>query len=96
MSNSFIPLAPSAGASQTHSGNKPAFQSLAPNSGSAAAKEKQISSAVVSAPLTEAAQNPASLRNCVPTVSTTRDGDRISHIKIQCSCGEVIELDCKY
>lgn len=31
-----------------------------------------------------------------PVVSLEREGDRIRLIRIQCSCGQVIELDCVY
>jgi len=33
---------------------------------------------------------------CEPRVTLQRDGDRISAIRIQCSCGQVIELACAY
>lgn len=29
-------------------------------------------------------------------VSLVRDGDRITSIRVQCACGEVIELQCQY
>ncbi len=29
-------------------------------------------------------------------VELKRDGDRITQIRIQCRCGETIELDCEY
>lgn len=31
-----------------------------------------------------------------PTVSLQKDGDRVTHIRIECGCGEVIELECSY
>ena len=31
-----------------------------------------------------------------PRVTLQRDGDRVSSIRIQCSCGQVIELACVY
>jgi len=31
-----------------------------------------------------------------PTVSLQKEGDRVTHIRIQCGCGEVIELACDY
>ena len=31
-----------------------------------------------------------------PKVSLQRDGDRVTQIRIQCVCGQVIELDCLY
>ena len=29
-------------------------------------------------------------------IEIKRDGERISQIRIQCRCGELIELDCEY
>jgi hypothetical protein len=31
-----------------------------------------------------------------PQVTLEREGDRITRIKIQCVCGQVLELDCAY
>ena len=31
-----------------------------------------------------------------PIVSLQRDGDRITVIRVECSCGQVIELNCSY
>lgn len=36
--------------------------------------------------------NPA----CEPKVTLQREGDRVTGIHIQCTCGQVIELDCQY
>ena len=33
---------------------------------------------------------------CEPRVTLQRDGERVSSIRIQCSCGQVIELACVY
>jgi len=35
-------------------------------------------------------------KTCEPQLSLQRDGDRITHIRIQCSCGQVMELACAY
>ncbi len=46
-----------------------------------------------------AALNPSVAPACsggTPQVSLERQGDRISRIIVTCSCGEVIELDCRY
>jgi hypothetical protein len=46
---------------------------------------------------TAAAENgTAHAKNCEPRLSVQRDGDRITHIRIQCSCGQVMELACVY
>ncbi|MGD0060206.1 MAG: hypothetical protein ABSD58_12390 [Verrucomicrobiia bacterium] len=31
-----------------------------------------------------------------PAITLQRDGDRVSHIIVRCSCGQVIELACQY
>ncbi len=31
-----------------------------------------------------------------PEVTLKREGDRVTHISVRCSCGEVIELACAY
>ncbi len=31
-----------------------------------------------------------------PVVSLRRDGETVTHIRIQCSCGQVIELECVF
>jgi len=33
---------------------------------------------------------------CEPKVTLQREGDRITGIHIQCSCGQVMELACQY
>jgi hypothetical protein len=33
---------------------------------------------------------------CEPKLTLERDGDRILLIRIQCGCGEVIEVGCAY
>ena len=31
-----------------------------------------------------------------PQISLVRDGERITSVRVQCACGEVIELQCVY
>jgi hypothetical protein len=31
-----------------------------------------------------------------PVVTLKRNGDQVTHIHIQCACGEVVELECAY
>ena len=35
-------------------------------------------------------------KNCEPRVMLQRDGERITNIRIQCSCGQVMDLACDY
>lgn len=37
-----------------------------------------------------------SMGQCEPCVTLKRDGDRVSAIRIQCSCGQIVELACVY
>ena len=39
---------------------------------------------------------PAPAANAKPQVTLQRDGERVSAIRIQCGCGQVIELACVY
>ena len=31
-----------------------------------------------------------------PRVTVQRDGDRVTHLRIQCTCGQIMELACVY
>jgi hypothetical protein len=35
-------------------------------------------------------------KNCEPRVSLQCDGDRITNIRVQCSCGQIVDLACVY
>jgi hypothetical protein len=35
-------------------------------------------------------------KNCEPHLSVQRDGERITNIRVQCNCGQVMELACVY
>lgn len=38
--------------------------------------------------------SPAGSGGKEPQVTVERDGDRITRIRVQCSCGEIVELNC--
>jgi hypothetical protein len=40
--------------------------------------------------------SPTASPACEPRISVQRDGDRVSSIHIECTCGRVIELACVY
>ena len=45
------------------------------------------------------ADEPASAERkkfCEPRVSVQRDGDRVTNIRIQCTCGQVMDIACVY
>jgi len=35
-------------------------------------------------------------KNCEPQISVQREGERITNIRIQCNCGQTIDLACLY
>ena len=47
-------------------------------------------------PLRDTIPVPGAQPPCDPRVTLQREGDRITAIKIQCSCGQVIDLTCAY
>ena len=42
------------------------------------------------------AGTPSGKKNCEPRVTVQRDGDRVTHLRVQCSCGQVLDLACVY
>ena len=38
----------------------------------------------------------AEKKPCEPRVTVQRDGDRVTHLRIQCTCGQVMDLACVY
>jgi hypothetical protein len=41
-------------------------------------------------------REPAAVKVCEPRVSLQCEGDRITNIRVQCSCGQVVDLACVY
>jgi hypothetical protein len=35
-------------------------------------------------------------KNCEPRLSLQRDGGRVTNIRIQCTCGQMLDLACVY
>jgi hypothetical protein len=82
MPGDFIPLFPSA-----RSSHAPSFSSVAtagPASSNTAFATKAASVAT------------AGHVHRQVSIEIKRDGERISQVRIQCRCGELIELDCEY
>lgn len=61
-----------------------------------AAKAFAPLNAVPVTPPTSASAHLACAPTAAPTVTLQRDGDRVTHIRIQCACGQMIELECNY
>lgn len=43
-------------------------------------------------------ERPKSSENkiCEPRVTVQRDADRVTHLRIQCTCGQIMDLACVY
>jgi hypothetical protein len=46
--------------------------------------------------LRPAALNGAETKPCEPRVTVQRDGNRVTHLRIQCTCGQTMDLACVY
>ena len=42
------------------------------------------------------AGNGAEKKICEPRVTVQRDGNRVTHLRIQCTCGQIMDLACVY
>jgi hypothetical protein len=101
MSDSFVPMGP---AFTALSGNS--FTPLQLKSALPAAAAAQLAGTGKASSAQNGGRNPslpasatssATTPPCSqPLITLRRDGDVISGIRIQCSCGQVIELDCRY
>jgi hypothetical protein len=40
--------------------------------------------------------NGAEKKPCEPRVTVQRDGTRVTHLRIQCTCGQIMDLACVY
>ncbi len=85
---SFVPLT-TAGTSASHREFQVTVIPQAAPGQSAANPEKPVMPVIEASPL-------GAKKNCEPYMSMQRDGDRITSIRIQCSCGQVIDLACVY
>jgi hypothetical protein len=87
---SFVPLISAAPNASSERAN---FQAkVVPNPDQA----QKFQPAESSIPASHAPGAAARSSQCEPRVSLQRDGDRITGIRVQCSCGQVIDLACVY
>jgi hypothetical protein len=47
-------------------------------------------------PTSPLAAHPPRTPAAAPAITLERDGDRVTAIRIECSCGQVIEVSCSY
>ena len=83
------------------------FVPLLPTAPASAGPGRAVDSAVVSAAFMALSPSPASQpagacahvpvqSSAKPIVTLRRDGDRVTHVRVECACGQVIELECAY
>jgi hypothetical protein len=74
----------------------PALKANQPTGGTAFLYKNQFAPAGTTASETSktAAVSPHAHR--AASIDIKRDGERISQIRVQCRCGEVIEIECEY
>ena len=96
MSTKFEPLLPTAPAT-AYSGEAATRLAAGPGRAldSAAVSAAFVAMASAPAPPPAAACAHGTTQPSVkPTLTLQRDGDRVTHVRVECPCGQVIELEC--
>jgi hypothetical protein len=86
----FVPLTPTVPAS---SGERTDFQATVVSQPEQMQKFRSIESSAADSAGSGAIPRGS---NCEPRVTVQRDGDHVSGVRVQCSCGQVIDLACVY
>lgn len=60
------------------------------------AANKEFQSLPMPTPLPMNATAHGEKKICEPRVSVQRDGSRVTHLRIQCTCGQTLDLACLY
>lgn len=66
------------------------------NSGNTAAKPTGFQSLESQRPAALSASKGGEKKIGEPRVTVQRDGDRVTHLRIQCTCGMIMDLACVY
>lgn len=85
----FVPLLSKVPSS---SGDRTDFQATVVSQPQQAQKFHSIESTALPSGAAAGARN----ATCEPRVTLQRDGDRVAGIRVECSCGQVIDLACVY
>lgn len=96
MPSEFVPFLKSTGNSGATVAVHPTPSQATDNASSSATFAALVSNKTTSGHLptsTLCANSPAKSK---PVVTLKRNGDQVTHIHIQCGCGEVVELECAY
>lgn len=90
MDNTFVPLIASAPTVRPA-----AFASLAGNAAAPAVAGNRAANSSTAAQDTVAMVSGHKAGCARPQITVMRDGERITRIQIQCSCNEIIQLECQ-
>jgi hypothetical protein len=74
----------------------PALKANQPTGGTAFLYKNQFAPAGTTTAETAKTAAPSAHAHRPATIDIKRDGERISQIRVQCRCGEVIEIECEY
>jgi hypothetical protein len=85
----FVPLVSAAAASNSE---RPAFQATVVSQPQQTQKFQSVEASAMNGANGVHARG----SNCEPRITVQREGDRVAGIRIQCSCGQVIDLACVY
>jgi hypothetical protein len=74
------------------------FTPLTPATLASGGAPKAVSSAGTFKPLPSPGNAPAAPGNCAaqPAVTLQRKGDVVTSIRVQCACGQVLDINCQY
>ena len=64
--------------------------------GAGAANRSTFHSLEPSRPVAGNSVNRPEKKPCEPRVTVQRDGNRVTHLRIQCTCGQIMDLACVY
>ena len=93
MSEQFIPLIPRGNVSAVKSDSAGSIKVVSDPDRSF----QPVNTAIGKQPATSSSQPTAPCNTSSPgQITLKRDGDRVTHICVTCSCGQVIELACVY
>lgn len=94
MSDAFVPFLPGAA---VNGRSKTEFQQLKPDGANVAQPAAGMEPAGGAMPSLQVNQAvPAVHEHGTPQVTVQREGERVTGIRVQCGCGQVLTLDCVY
>ena len=87
------PFVPLTSATPTSPGERMDFQATVISQPS---QTKKIQSSEAGAPGSASSVTSPRVSTCEPCVTVQREGDHVAGIRVQCSCGQVVDLACVY